>query len=120
MVVDEGGRLIGMISQADLIKHVPEQTAEVLRTVQRAPDLTWLVDKYRTLSAPFVITGYTFTDVPVVVASLSDGAATGCGEAAGVYYLGDDVEHSSDLLERDRRAGDRQEHVSGADDPSGY
>ncbi len=51
------------------------------------------------LSAPFVITGYTFTDVPVVVASLSDGAATGCGEAAGVYYLGDDVEHMRDAIE---------------------
>jgi CBS domain-containing protein len=35
VVVDERGRLVGMISQADLIKHVPEQTAEVLRRVSQ-------------------------------------------------------------------------------------
>ena len=45
------------------------------------------------LSAPFVITGYTFTEVPVIVARLDDGDAIGEGEAAGVYYLGDDAAH---------------------------
>jgi CBS domain-containing protein len=35
VVVDEGGRLVGMLSQADLIKHVPEQTAELLRRVSQ-------------------------------------------------------------------------------------
>ena len=37
------------------------------------------------LSAPFTITGYTFTDVAVVVAELSDRGVRGEGEAAGVY-----------------------------------
>ena len=45
------------------------------------------------LSAPFVITGYTFTEVQVIVAHLDDGDAIGEGEAAGVYYLGDDTAH---------------------------
>lgn len=44
------------------------------------------------LSAPFTITGYTFTDMTVVVARIADRDATGEGEAAGVYYLGDDAE----------------------------
>ncbi|HEX8233659.1 MAG TPA: dipeptide epimerase [Caulobacteraceae bacterium] len=42
------------------------------------------------LKAPFRITGYTFTAVPVVVATVSDGALEGRGEAAGVYYLHDE------------------------------
>ncbi len=41
------------------------------------------------LKAPFRISGYTFTDVPVAVATLQGGAARGWGEAAGVYYLED-------------------------------
>jgi L-alanine-DL-glutamate epimerase-like enolase superfamily enzyme len=45
------------------------------------------------LSAPFVITGYTFTEVQVIVARLDDGDAIGEGEAAGVYYLNDDAAH---------------------------
>ncbi len=45
------------------------------------------------LSAPFTITGYTFNDITVVVAQLRDGDARGEGEAAGVYYLGDDADH---------------------------
>ncbi len=45
------------------------------------------------LSAPFVITGYTFTEVPVIVARLDDGDAIGEGEAAGVYYLDDNAAH---------------------------
>jgi L-alanine-DL-glutamate epimerase-like enolase superfamily enzyme len=55
------------------------------------------------LSAPFVITGYTFTDVPVVVAQLSDRGAHGEGEAAGVYYLNDDVDHMCAAIEGVRR-----------------
>ena len=44
------------------------------------------------LSAPFTITGYTFTDMSVVVARVAERGATGEGEAAGVYYLGDDAD----------------------------
>jgi L-alanine-DL-glutamate epimerase-like enolase superfamily enzyme len=43
------------------------------------------------LAEPFTITGYTFTEVEVIVARLDDGSAQGQGEASGVYYLGDDV-----------------------------
>jgi L-alanine-DL-glutamate epimerase-like enolase superfamily enzyme len=60
------------------------------------------------LSAPFVITGYTFTDVTVVVAQISDRGARGEGEAAGVYYLDDDADHMCATIEgvhRDIEAG---------------
>jgi L-alanine-DL-glutamate epimerase-like enolase superfamily enzyme len=51
------------------------------------------------LSAPFVITGYTFTHVPAVVARLEDAGAAGEGEAAGVYYLGDDPDRMCAAIE---------------------
>lgn len=40
---------------------------------------------------PFRISGHLFTATEVIVAELSDGTHTGRGEAAGVYYLGDDA-----------------------------
>lgn len=55
------------------------------------------------LSAPFTITGYTFTDVAVVVVHLRDGDAFGDGEAAGVYYLDDDADHMQTTIEGVRR-----------------
>ena len=55
------------------------------------------------LSAPFTITGYTFTEVAVVVARLLDGGARGEGEAAGVYYLNDDTDHMCGAIETVRR-----------------
>lgn len=54
------------------------------------------------LSAPFTITGYTFTDMAAVVAQVRERGAAGSGEAAGVYYLGDDVERMSDAIEHVR------------------
>ena len=51
------------------------------------------------LSAPFVITGYTFTEVPVIVARLDDGQAAGEGEAAGVYYLQDGIAQMTAAIE---------------------
>lgn len=51
------------------------------------------------LAAPFIISGYTFHDVPVIVARLDDGDATGEGEAAGVYYLDDDQAHMAAAIE---------------------
>lgn len=39
---------------------------------------------------PFRISGHTFTESQALVATLSDGNHTGRGEAAGVFYLGDD------------------------------
>lgn len=41
------------------------------------------------MAAPFRITGYVFTALDCVVVEITDGEATGRGEAAGVYYLGD-------------------------------
>jgi L-Ala-D/L-Glu epimerase len=54
-----------------------------------ALSLDYRVETHR-LSAPFRISGFVFETSDVVVAELSDGEFTGRGEAAGVYYLGDD------------------------------
>ncbi len=51
------------------------------------------------LTAPFVISGYTFTDMTVVVARITQGDVTGEGEAAGVYYLQDDADHMTAAIE---------------------
>ncbi|WP_374470213.1 dipeptide epimerase [Phenylobacterium sp.] len=56
------------------------------------------------LAEPFKITGYVFTDMPVVVARLRNGAAEGQGEASGVYYLGDDVPAMVAAIEAAREA----------------
>lgn len=42
---------------------------------------------------PFRISGHVFSQTAVLVAELSDGKHTGRGEGAGVYYLGDDIDH---------------------------
>jgi L-Ala-D/L-Glu epimerase / N-acetyl-D-glutamate racemase len=55
------------------------------------------------LSAPFTITGYTFTEMTVVVALLRDGDANGEGEAAGVYYLNDEADHMCAAIDGVRR-----------------
>src|SRR4051812_32902361 len=55
------------------------------------------------LSAPFRISGFVFETSDVVVVELSDGEFTGRGEAAGVYYLGDDSKHIVSELEAHRR-----------------
>jgi len=54
------------------------------------------------LSAPFTITGYTFTDMTVVVARLRERGAAGEGEAAGVYYLEDDADRMCAAIEQVR------------------
>ena len=54
------------------------------------------------LKAPFRITGYTFTEVPVAVVTLRGGGVSGRGEAAGVYYLDDTPERIADTLEAHR------------------
>jgi len=41
------------------------------------------------LKAPFRITGFTFTEIDVVIATVTCGSDTGRGEAAGVYYRDD-------------------------------
>lgn len=51
------------------------------------------------LHSPFVITGYTFTELEAVWVTLSDGEHRGRGEACGVYYFGDTQESMSTALE---------------------
>lgn len=55
------------------------------------------------LAEPFTITGYTFTDMPVVLVRLDDGAAKGEGEASGVYYLNDDLPVMTAAIEAVRK-----------------
>ena len=43
------------------------------------------------LSAPFRISGYVFEETDAIVATVSDERNRGRGEAAGAYYLGDDL-----------------------------
>jgi L-alanine-DL-glutamate epimerase-like enolase superfamily enzyme len=54
------------------------------------------------LSEPFRISGYLFEAMPAIVVTLSDGQSSGRGEAAGVYYLGDDPAHMEGEIERCR------------------
>ena len=65
------------------------------------------------LAAPFRISGFVFETSDVVVVELTDGEHVGRGEAAGVYYLGDDVEHMLAELEAHRdgieNCGSREE-----------
>ena len=42
---------------------------------------------------PFRISGHVFSETALLVATLSDGTHVGRGEGAGVYYLGDDIDH---------------------------
>ena len=51
------------------------------------------------LKQPFAITGHVFTASRLVVAEISDGAHTGRGEAAGVYYHGDTPERLARSIE---------------------
>ena len=54
------------------------------------------------LNAPFRISGHVFETSDIVVVTLEDGDARGRGEAAGVYYLGDDVDHMLAAIETAR------------------
>jgi L-alanine-DL-glutamate epimerase-like enolase superfamily enzyme len=65
--------------------------------------IRYRVETHR-LSAPFRISGYVFETSDVVVVELSNGEFTGRGEAAGVYYLGDDSAHIVAELEEHRDA----------------
>ncbi|MBT0669273.1 dipeptide epimerase [Novosphingobium profundi] len=56
------------------------------------------------LAEPFRISGYVFETADVLVATLDDGTFRGRGEAAGVYYLGDDLAHMRAAIEGARAA----------------
>jgi L-alanine-DL-glutamate epimerase-like enolase superfamily enzyme len=51
---------------------------------------------------PFRITGYVFEAMPSIVARIGEGGCVGRGEAAGVYYLGDDQDHMLETVEQVR------------------
>jgi L-alanine-DL-glutamate epimerase-like enolase superfamily enzyme len=51
---------------------------------------------------PFRITGYVFDAMPSVVAHIAEGASVGRGEAAGIYYLGDDQDRMLATIEQVR------------------
>jgi L-Ala-D/L-Glu epimerase len=67
------------------------------------PRLTVATETLR-LAEPFRITGYVFETADVLVATLDDGTHRGRGEAAGVYYLGDDLAHMRAQIESARAA----------------
>ncbi|WP_231462964.1 dipeptide epimerase [Sphingomonas sp. URHD0057] len=51
------------------------------------------------MTEPFRISGYVFEAMPAVIAAISDGRHIGRGEAAGVYYLGDDQDRMVSTIE---------------------
>lgn len=51
------------------------------------------------LKAPFRITGYTFTEAAVIVATLTEDGISGRGEATGVHYRGESLESMAGQLE---------------------
>lgn len=53
---------------------------------------------------PFRISGYVFEAMPSVVAEISEKDCVGRGEAAGVYYLGDDQQRMLETIEGVRPA----------------
>ena len=56
------------------------------------------------LKAPFRIAGHVFDTSPVVTVTLTDDAHRGRGEAAGVFFLGDDIDHMCAVLDEHRAA----------------
>lgn len=53
----------------------------------------------RPLARPFVITGYTFTDLHAIWVHLDDAGVTGRGEGVGMYYLGETPDTMAAQLE---------------------
>jgi L-alanine-DL-glutamate epimerase-like enolase superfamily enzyme len=61
----------------------------------------------RKLAAPFRISGFVFEATDLLVVTLDDGDHRGRGEAAGVYYLGDDAANITSTLDAHREAIER-------------
>jgi L-alanine-DL-glutamate epimerase-like enolase superfamily enzyme len=69
------------------------------------PALTLTVEVERLeFTAPFRIAGHVFEHQDVVMVTLDDGRHRGRGEACGVFFLGDDVEHMLAAIEARRAA----------------
>ena len=74
------------------------------------------------LHSPFVITGYTFTELQAIWVTLIQNGYSGCGEACGVYYLGETQESMAAELETVRsavEAGASREDIQGLLAPGG-
>lgn len=59
------------------------------------------------LTSPFRISGYVFEHMDAVLVTIDDGRNVGRGEASGVYYLGDDLEHMTAEIEAARESIER-------------
>jgi len=70
-------------------------TAERILNVERAA---------MRFASPFRISGYVFDAMPSIIATIADGGIEGRGEAAGVYYTGDDQDRMSETIEQVRVA----------------
>jgi len=68
-----------------------------------ALQLTVEVERLK-FSAPFRITGFVFEHQDAVVVTLDDGTHRGRGEACGVFYLADNVQHMVAAIEAQRAA----------------
>ena len=71
---------------------------------------------------PFRITGYVFEAMPSIVARIAQGETVGRGEAAGVYYLGDDQDRMLAMVEELRphiEAGLTRDDLQGLLPPCG-
>jgi L-alanine-DL-glutamate epimerase-like enolase superfamily enzyme len=55
-------------------------------------------------ASPLRISGYIFDAMPSVLATITDAGKSGRGEAAGVYYLGDDQDRMIEMIEEVRPA----------------
>ncbi|MFA6114624.1 MAG: dipeptide epimerase [Sphingomonas sp.] len=74
------------------------------------------------LTQPFRIAGYVFETADVLVVTLDDGSHRGRGEAAGAYYLGDDLANMRSAIEHARsavEAGLTREELRGVLPPGG-
>ncbi len=67
-------------------------TTSAALSVSRQLSLDLRVERFA-YHQPFRISGHVFNETALLVASLSDGEHAGRGEGAGVYYLGDDIDH---------------------------
>jgi L-alanine-DL-glutamate epimerase-like enolase superfamily enzyme len=70
-------------------------------TIARTLDVEKLATRF---AEPLRIAGYTFEAMPSVLARIVEGDCAGRGEAAGVYYLGDDQQRMADTIESIRSA----------------
>lgn len=78
-------------------------TAQTMMRTNTALTLDLRVERFA-YHQPFRISGHVFTETALLVASLCDGENVGRGEGAGVYYLGDDIDHMLEQAQSVRAA----------------